>query len=76
MDYEKYNFTDIFKENSDGSLSPKTSIEVGGLIFTPGATFYKGLSAGGIDFHLYKYKPIAIVKNPDGTLKIFGFFNQ
>jgi len=75
-DYLKQKFTDIFQEFPDGSLSPKFQIEVNGISFGPGVVFQKGVSFGGIDFQLYKYKDIAVEKNPDGSLKILGFYKE
>ena len=51
---EKYNFFDVFQENSDGSLTPKVSINVNGINFGPGTRFTRGVAFGGIDFHQYK----------------------
>lgn len=74
--YERFNFTDVFLEHPNGSLSPKFVIEVNGTKFGPGTSFFKGVSFGGVDFHLYKYKPIALTKNEDGSYKLFGFYNE
>ena len=74
--YKRYKFTDIFQELPDGSLSPKEPIEVNGTVFGPGTTFQKGVVYGGIDFHLFKYRDIAItsVENEEGPKKIYGFY--
>ncbi len=76
--YKRLKFLDIFQEYPDGSLSPKMSIEVNGVIFNSGTIFQKGVVFGGIDFHLYKYKDIAVIseENSEGPLKIFGFYND
>lgn len=76
--YTPYKFLDIFEEFLDGSLSPKMAIEISGIKFTPGMRFQKGVAFGGIDFHLYKYRNIAIAdqKNEDGSLKIVGFYKE
>ncbi|MFZ2205227.1 MAG: hypothetical protein WAV23_01405 [Minisyncoccia bacterium] len=72
---KRYNFLDIFTENSDGSLTPKRQIFVNGISFGPGVVFQKGVAFGGIDFHLYKYWDIA-VDEKDGVLNIKGFYQQ
>jgi len=76
--YTPYKFLDIFEEFPDGSLSPKLAIEINGIKFTPGIRFQKGVAFGGIDFHLYKYRNIAIAdqKNEDGSFKIVGFYKE
>lgn len=70
----RYKFLDIFQELTDGSLSPKSQIEINGVSFGPGVIFQKGVAFGGVDFHLYKYFDIAIEKLPDGALRILGFY--
>jgi len=70
---ERLNFSDIFQEQSDGSLTPKVKIEVNGVSFGPGITFQKGVAFGGIDFYLFKNRDIAIVKEGD-IYKIVGFY--
>lgn len=74
----RLNFRDIFEELADGSLSPKFAIEINGTIFSPGVTFQKGVVYGGIDFHLYKYRAIAVESNDtsEGPLKILGFYQD
>ena len=62
MDEPKhYKFLDVFQERPDGSLSPKVIIEINGVTFGPGVVFQKGVSFGGVDFHLYKYVDIAAI---------------
>ncbi|MDO8575331.1 MAG: hypothetical protein Q7R78_01350 [bacterium] len=70
----RYKFLDIFQELIDGSLSPKSQIEINGVSFGPGVIFQKGVAFGGVDFHLYKYFDIATEKLSDGTLRIIGFY--
>lgn len=70
----RYKFLDIFQELTDGSLSPKSRVEINGISFSPGVIFQKGVAFGGVDFHLYKYFDIAVEKLADGTLKILGFY--
>lgn len=76
--YKKYKFEDIFQELPDGSLTPKMLIQINGITFGPGTFFQKGVVFGGIDFHLYKGRDIAIIEEPDseGPLKIGGFYNN
>jgi len=72
---QRYRFTDIFRENPDGSLSPKRSIEVSGTIFEPGVFFQKGVYVSGIDFHEYKNWDLAV--EPNGkTFRIKGFYKR
>jgi len=75
MDEPKhYKFLDVFQEGPDGSLSPKVRIEINGVSFGPGVVFQRGVSSGGVDFHLYKYVDIAATEQADGSLMIVGFY--
>ena len=75
---KRYKFRDLFTELADGSLSPKRAIEINGVAFQSGVTFQKGVVFGGVDFHLYKYRDIAVEgdENSDGPLKILGFYKD
>jgi hypothetical protein len=75
MDEKRYKFLDVFRENSDGSLTPIRQIHVNGITFGPGVTFQKGVAFGGIDFHLYKYWNIVGNENND-ILTITGFVQE
>ena len=74
MDQERYKFFNVFQELADGSLTPKFQIEISGASFGPGVILQKGITFGGVDFHLYKYLDIAVEKLPNGALKIIGFY--
>lgn len=75
---QRRKFRDVFDESTDGSLSPQMPIEVNGIVFAPGAVFQKGVAYGGIDFHLYKYRDIAVQSDDmsEGPVKILGFFQD
>ena len=73
MDLQRYEFQDVFQENLDGTLSTRRPINVSGVGFGAGVTFGPGVVVGGIDFHKFKYRPIAGVEK-DGTLIIRGLF--
>ena len=72
---KRYKFLDVFKENTDGSLTPKIQIHVNGITFDSGTTFQKGVAFGGIDFHLYKYWDI-VGKEENGVFSVTGFIQQ
>ncbi len=71
----RYKFLEIFKENSDGSLTPQKPLFINGITFGTGVTFQKGVAFGGVDFHLYKYWDIEAEDN-GGVLDIKGFYQQ
>ena len=72
---KRFKFSEVFQENSDGSLTPRKQIFVNGISFGPGVNFTKGVSFGGVDFHLFKGKDVA-VNEVNGSLIIIGFFNE
>ena len=71
-------FGDMFQESGDGGLALKSALEVNGVTFSPGANFQKGVAYGGIDFHLYKYRDVAVDADDtgDGPLKLLGFYQD
>lgn len=73
MDLQQYDFLDVFQENPDGTLSTKRTISINGVHFGPEVTFGPGVSVGGVDFHKFKYRPIA-GEELNGSLVIRGFF--
>ncbi len=77
MAIKRYEFKDIFQEHTDGTLELIQSIEVGQVIYPVATRFQKGVVYGGIDFHIYKNRAIAIEsdENSEGPLKVIGFFN-
>lgn len=75
MSVNKYNFWDIFQDNSDGSLSLKQRLNVNGTILEVGSTVRSGTPVGGIDFTIYRNFDVA-AEDVDDTLNIKGFFRK
>ncbi len=78
MTLKRFEFNYIFKELPSDSLELKVPIEVGGISYNAGTEFKKGVVYGGIDFHLYKNRAIAVdlEENSEGPLKIVGFYSD
>lgn len=70
----RYKFSEIFKKNFDGSLSPIKTISVNGIVFGQGISFSNGVSFGGVNFFLYQNNDIA-AEEENGILQIRGFYN-
>ena len=70
----RYKFEEVFKKNSDGSLTPKRTIHVNGITFGYGITFNKGVAFGGIDFFNFENKDIE-ADEINGVININGFYN-
>ena len=75
MNLRQYPFSDVFQENADGSLNPKRTISISGVTLGPEVKFGPGMVVGGIDFHKYKYRPVA-AEERDNTLVIRGFYKE
>lgn len=72
----KYKFNEIFRENPDGTLTPKVTINVGGTAtFGSGVTFGPGVSFGGVNFFDFKGSDIEAEKKK-GVLVIKGFYRN
>lgn len=78
MAVKRFEFNDIFQELTDGSLELRQSIQVDKVIYSVGEKFQKGVVYGGVDFHLYKNRGIAVEleENSEGPLKIVGFYSN
>lgn len=72
---KRYRFVDIFQENPDGTLTPRKTINVNGMVFSPGVSFGPGVAFGGVNFHEYKNLDIA-AEEEEGVLIIKGFYKQ
>lgn len=70
---KRYNFFEIFQENSNGSLSPKRTINVNGITFGPGVSFSPGVTFGGVNFHQYKNYGIA-AEEENNIVVVKGFY--
>lgn len=70
---QRYNFNDIFRENPDGSLTPKRTIRLGAATFGSSVTFGQGVSFGGVNIFQFKGADIA-GEEEGGILVIKGFY--
>ena len=58
-------FDSVFEIKSDGSISPKQRIRVGGIVLSPGVSFSRGVSFGGVDFSKYVGHDLEIETDKD-----------
>ncbi|MFA4845039.1 MAG: hypothetical protein WC654_00570 [Patescibacteria group bacterium] len=66
-------FWEIFRENSNGSLTPLRTISVNGVTFNSQVSFGPGVEFAGMNFHRYRNLDIA-VEEKDDALVIKGFY--
>jgi len=71
--FARYSFSDIFKENADGTISAKTKAQIGGATIAPEVKFTEGISWGGIDIFDYLGQDLMVEKEK-GVSIIRGFF--
>lgn len=72
---QRFEFRDVFQENTDGTLSIRRPINVNGVALGTDVSFGPGMAIGGIDFFKFKNHPIA-AENSNGSLLIRGFFEE
>ncbi|MBU0578223.1 hypothetical protein KJ742_06435 [Patescibacteria group bacterium] len=70
---QRYNFNDIFRENADGTLTPKRTIQLGAATLGSSVTFGQGVSFGGVNIFQFKGADIA-GEEDSGVLVIKGFY--
>ena len=75
MNIERFEFSEIFQQNLDGTLSPKVRLNVNGIEFGLGVSFSPGVSFGGVDFFKYIGVPIAAEKQGDIYI-LKGFYQN
>lgn len=74
QDVKRYGFYEIFRQNPDGSLTPKRPIFINGISFGPGVSFTRGVLFGGVNIFNFLGKDIAGLED-SGMLKIQGYYN-
>lgn len=72
---KRYRFMDVFKKNPDGSLTPKTPVNINGITFGPGVSFNQGVVFGGVNLFDYQIYDIA-AQEENGVLIIKGFYSH
>lgn len=71
----KYKFDEIFRENSDGSLTPRRTVRIGSATLGPGVTFGPGVSFSGINIFDFKGADIE-AEDKVSVLVIRGFYQR
>ena len=46
-------FSDVFQTNLNGSVTPITTVNIGGVTMGPGVVFTRGVSFSGVDIASY-----------------------
>lgn len=68
-------FWEVFQENPNGSISPRTTIRVGGVTLSPGVSFTRGVTFGGVDF--FNYYGMDLEVDEEGQILILrGFYTH
>ena len=69
-------FSDIFRVNQDGSVSPRLPVYINGITMSPGISFGLGISFGGFDIASLRNKDLEVERRPDGIMIIKGYFKE
>ncbi len=67
----RYRFSDVFTQNSDGSLTPLRPISGGGASMSQGGIIWPGFPLGSLDIHSIAGQDIE-AEEVDGVLRITG----
>ena len=70
---ERATFREIFSVFPDGTLEPRTNIQVGDVSFGPGVRFSRGASFAGIDFTLFIDRDLQIIRHAD-RIQVLGVY--
>lgn len=70
---QRFNFFQIFKVNSDGSIEPIRVVRVGGVQMGPGVRLGRGVSFGGVDLSQFVGRDFK-VEEQNGILIIIGIY--
>jgi hypothetical protein len=70
----RMHYSDIFRDNPNGTISPKVYVQLNGVTMGPGVTFGKGIAFGGVNLFDYRNKDIEI-ELINNVYIIKGFYN-
>lgn len=70
----KYKFSEVFRENPDGSLSPTQKIMAGGVTVSANASIKPGMIIGGVSFHQFMDRELE-AEERDNILVITGIYS-
>ena len=66
-------FNEVFRDNGDGSYTPKGGIRIGGVIGT-GVRFRAGVERFGIDIAQHAGRDLEVEQYLDGIIEIKGAY--
>ena len=69
----RVSFNEVFRNNEDGSYTPKGGIRIGGAIAT-GRRFWRGVLFSGVDIVQYAGRDLEVEPYIDGIVEIKGAY--
>ena len=66
-------FDQVFQVNANGSVTPRTRVQIGGVTMGPGVAFGGGVSFSGVDIASKRGKDIEVEQQGD-IVVIKGFY--
>ncbi len=68
-------YSRIFEASANGSVSPKMTIQVGGVTIGTAASFLQGALLGGIDLAALQGKDLEVEQTADDVVVISGHYD-
>lgn len=73
MELKRFKYHDVFQINTNGSISPRVPVSIGGISMGPGVSFGNGVFFSGINLANFVNNDIqGYIEN--GVLIITGFY--
>lgn len=70
----RVSFNELFRNNGDGSFTPKKVVKIGGVTMRPEVFFRCGEPFCGVDLVQYLERDINIEETHDGIIEIKGVY--
>lgn len=62
----RVSFWDLFQPNPDGSISPKQSVKIAGVVLNPTTQYKRGILFSGWDLFQYYGRDLGVEDQPNG----------
>ena len=71
----KVSFSEVFRDNGDGSYTPMHKVKIGGITMGPGGVRFKpGVSFSGVDIASYVGHDLEVEQHDGGTVEIKSIY--
>lgn len=70
----RVSFDEVFQTSPNGTITPKSTVIIGGVTMGPGVTFTRGVVFSGVDIANYEGHDLEVDKQADGSVVINGVY--